>query len=204
MRQIKACQAVLSGTLQQTTDCRTAARQQVAKLFSPRGIRVIKGLRMGSRRQTVLARCARNKEHYFGSPLAGRQARTKQHTKPSNSTEPSAASPLLVFKQVLFRLIVVYIVLVCQFSVCSTSQLTGMSERSRTVLVVGHPHVRRLGEFVRKYDRDNGSHATAYPFDVALNFKASRAFVIFRGLGGLKVDGLISPSVLQEVETHRP
>ena len=79
-----------------------------------------------------------------------------------------------------------------------------MSEHSQTVLVVGHSHVRRLGEFVRKYDRGTGSHATAYLYDVALNFKASGAFVIFRGVGGLKVDGLISPSVLQAVETHRP
>ena len=72
-----------------------------------------------------------------------------------------------------------------------------MSERSWTVLAVGHSHVWRLGEFVRKYDGGNGSHATAYPFDVALNFKASGAFVIFRGVGGLKVDGLIPLSMLQ-------
>ena len=78
-----------------------------------------------------------------------------------------------------------------------------MSERSQTVLVVGHSRIR-LSEFVCKYDRGTGSHATAYPYDVALNFKASGAFVIFRGVGGLKVDGLISPSVLQAVETHRP
>ena len=48
----------------------------VAKLFSPRGIGDIKGPRMGSRRQFWRA-VQGNKGHYFGSPLAGRQARTK-------------------------------------------------------------------------------------------------------------------------------
>ena len=69
---------------------------------------------------------------------------------------------------------------------CGTSQSTGMSERSRTVLVVGHSHIRRLAEFVRKYDRGTRSHATAYPFDMALNFKASGAFVIFEAWEALK------------------
>ena len=80
----------------------------------------------------------------------------------SSIPEPSKASTVSIDSSVHcacfnFSLSLSVCVCVCVCVCVVKSQSIGMSERSRTVLVVGHSPVRRLGELVRKDDRDTES-----------------------------------------------
>ena len=67
---------------------------------------------------------------------------------------------------------------------------------SQNILIIGHSHARRFGEFVK--------HGQRSKFNVSANFNVPGAAVTFHGIGGAKVRDLTSDRFVRVVCAMRP